>query len=54
MDLHELDAQRMEAAQLAVLGSKPGTWAHTHWSNVLEALKREWNRKVAESCYDYS
>ena len=48
MELYELNAQRMEAAQLAVLRANPGTWAHIHWSNVLEALKRDWNRQVTE------
>lgn len=46
---HEIEAMgnRLDYVRRAVKKTKPGTWAHTHWSQVEDVVLRKWQLMVS-------
>lgn len=46
---YEIKSERIANAQLMVLKSEPGSWAHNYWNTVLNSLQRDWKRSAMEA-----
>ncbi len=42
----EAMGNRLDSVRKAVAGSKPGTWAHTHWTQVESIVFRKWEMMI--------
>ena len=42
----EAMGNRLDSVRNAIAGCKPGTWAHTHWSQIEAVVFRKWSMMV--------
>jgi hypothetical protein len=42
----EAMGNRLDSVRGAIAGCKPGTWAHTHWSQVEAVVFRKWSMMI--------
>lgn len=42
----EAMGNRLDSVRTAIASSKPGTWAHTHWSQVEAVVFRKWSMMI--------
>jgi hypothetical protein len=42
----EAMGNRLDSVRRAIAGSKPGTWAHTHWTQIEAIVFRKWSMMI--------